>query len=96
MAEQAGDGGNTTQLLISEGINTSIVEEESGDFELFPNPARDYIQVINKGQAAISQLKIFNSTGQMVLSKEYANQFNYTQLDVSELTKGMYFISLGK
>ncbi len=57
-----------------------------GDLMIYPNPADKYISILNGKPELI--INIYNSTGKKV--KAIANQGN--QIDVSDLSSGVYFI----
>lgn len=57
------------------------------DFEMFPNPANDYVTFKTNGSA--DYIDIYNSEGRLVLSKTYKDRIN-----ISSLNQGMYFIRL--
>jgi hypothetical protein len=56
---------------------------------VFPNPASDHIKISTKEN---SEIQIFNSTGQLILSQN-ANTVN-TQLDISAFPACVYFVNL--
>jgi hypothetical protein len=56
---------------------------------VIPNPASDHIKISTKEN---SEIQIFNSTGQLILSQN-ANTVN-TQLDISAFPAGVYFLNL--
>lgn len=61
------------------------VEESQNDFEIYPNPVSDVLNITAKGE--IGNIKIFNLTGSLV--KETKKE---TSIDVSEISNGNYFI----
>jgi uncharacterized protein (TIGR02145 family) len=66
-------------------------EPEPHGIKIFPNPARDLIQVEMKGNSAM-ELKIFNGTGEVVLEKILTE--NNREIDVRHLPSGIYIVSL--
>lgn len=58
-----------------------------------PNPANDFINVHLNGQQQFNRVVVQNVTGQMVFNMENI-ETNRTQLNVSEYTTGLYFISV--
>ncbi|MEZ4915948.1 MAG: SGNH/GDSL hydrolase family protein [Chitinophagales bacterium] len=69
---------------------TSIknINEES-TLVLFPNPA-EHILRINKNEASISSIKIYNSLGQLCLQQ----QNNSTSINVESLNSGFYKVAI--
>ena len=53
----------------------------------YPNPATDFINIESK--AKLSQVKIFNELGQLVLSTS-----NQTKIDISTLNQGVYYLKI--
>lgn len=90
----------------SETINVTIdnctgLSENSlvSAFKVYPNPATDKIRVDITGNISFDgELVIRNQLGQAVLSKDISvGENNTVQLiDISTLTKGIYFISITK
>lgn len=67
-----------------------IETETKDDFQLFPNPAKDILNIQSK--VADFTIELFNTNGKMVLK---TNSDNYTkQLNVSQLAKGLYFVKI--
>lgn len=56
-------------------------------FEVFPNPATDYISI--KSNQKISEIKIFDTSGKIVLPLSKFDQ----KIDISELIKGTYILT---
>lgn len=68
----------------------SLYELKQGtEVKIFPNPTSDYINISTKDN---SDIQIFNSTGQLLLSQK-ANSYN-TKLDISIFPAGVYFVNL--
>ena len=83
--------------LIAKGLfcdpTTSINEViHENKFSIYPNPTNEYLNInIDGSLNEKSQIQIFNTIG--LLCKE--SSFSKTlQLDISDLTKGLYFIRL--
>ena len=64
---------------------------------LFPNPAKDVVNVSIEGLSAdgIQRLQIRNSLGQQVYIRGVAPNDQTFTLDISRLAPGMYFLSIG-
>ncbi|WP_298540546.1 glycoside hydrolase family 11 protein [uncultured Aquimarina sp.] len=73
------------------GINNS--NTPNSYFEIYPNPTKDeaYIKFKNTS-SSIKKLKIYDATGKTIISKNYNHTENTDK--ISNLTKGVYFISL--
>jgi len=71
-----------TTLAIDEAKNTKIVN-------IFPNPVSNNLTIENPFSGSL-QLKVFNQLGQIVLKQKTSS----TLLDVSKLSKGIYFLNI--
>ncbi|MBK9554981.1 MAG: T9SS type A sorting domain-containing protein [Bacteroidetes bacterium] len=65
--------------------------KENSTFVVYPNPAKDKIY-IQTNSLQINTVTIFNSVGQVV--NKYSDVSVEDELDISNLAKGMYFISV--
>jgi polyhydroxybutyrate depolymerase len=70
---------------IAVGLNK--VSDSDFIVNYFPNPARNQIQI--NSQKNISKVKIYDINGQLIISET-----NKTNIDVSNLTSGMYIIEI--
>jgi hypothetical protein len=67
---------------------TGIEEQEELNFELFPNPANQNLQV--NSSKPISRIVIYNLAGESVLDFNQLTSLNKYILDVSKLAAGLY------
>ncbi len=67
------------------------VEEESKPQFIFPNPADD---VFNINEKEISEVLVYNSTGQLMLQRMISTDETNKKFDVSEFSPGIYFVQL--
>jgi len=65
--------------------------KENSTFVVYPNPAKDKIN-IQTNSLQINTVTILNSVGQVV--NKYSDVSVEDELDISNLAKGMYFISV--
>lgn len=82
---------------IKAGILTSSFESLTSDFEisLYPNPTSDVIYLKNGRKSDISQFRIFNSHGTMVMeSGKRSFNDSETEINVSEFTPGIYTLQV--
>ncbi len=70
------------------------VKEPAGlaQFEMFPNPATDKVQLYYKSQE-INQVEVYSLNGALVYRQDLGNE-NQTTLNLSALDKGMYLVKL--
>ncbi len=72
---------------------TSTGDVVSFDFEVYPNPASDLINMTTPS-SAISSADLFDLAGNLVLSYKAASYNNSAQLDISLLPQGVYFLEI--
>jgi CubicO group peptidase (beta-lactamase class C family) len=68
--------------------STPTTELTTNQFELFPNPASDVINIQNDVQ--LSDIQVFNGIGQAV-----SVSLNDHELSIQHLPKGIYFLKMG-
>jgi hypothetical protein len=66
---------------------------ESNQFELYPNPASEYITVKSILGSAEAKLSIRDLTGRILISKDFSNQIEM-RIYTGELASGMYLLSI--
>ena len=80
-------GNNILDLLDAVTLSAGVAEAESNDMTVYPNPAQDVVFLTHSGKN--NQVRIFNTTGQLV------GQFNNTtQLNVSNYEAGVYIVQV--
>ncbi|MGH1386986.1 T9SS type A sorting domain-containing protein [Kordia sp.] len=67
----------------------STPSEELTSISMHPNPAKDIVY-LNGLDASVSALEIYNSTGQLVVTKKN----NLNTFNVSQLRSGIYFVKV--
>jgi hypothetical protein len=76
--------------------NTSVNEvvNVSSLLGLFPNPAKENVTVsMDKGQAVISQVNVFDITGKVVLTQNAVSAHEVV-LNTENFTKGIYLVNV--
>ncbi len=61
---------------------------------LYPNPSSNTVTVLLPKITSNNELKLFNSLGQFILSKQPLNQTELS-IDISSFTNGFYYITFG-
>ena len=69
----------------------SVHYKPSKELSLFPNPATHELWIRGEGLTP-GQLQIFNALGQLQRVKVLQGEYEEFQLDVSHLSRGMYFL----
>jgi Zn-dependent metalloprotease len=93
-----GDNGNCSGNAISsvvvnlctgvQEIPTSMPEQIS----IYPNPAGDYLMIINTLTSGIYSINVYDVTGKLITSKEAG--FYREHIDVSHFARGMYLVEV--
>ncbi len=79
------------QISVSNNVVTSIIEENTiSETIVFPNPARDYIQI--RSNEPFSRIQFSNLIGQIVLEKKLKAENEL--IDISMLREGTYLLTL--
>ncbi len=69
---------------------TFIEETEEDNIKIYPNPARDFVNIIiDDKNIKVKHIKIYNSIGINVISQDFENS-----VDIKELPAGLYFINI--
>ncbi len=67
---------------------------EKTAFVLYPNPAKDKINIVNKSDLQKETVvSIYNIHGKLLVSKTFQN-LNIEEIDVSGLAKGVYMVKI--
>jgi hypothetical protein len=74
----------------TENFTVGIVSNNLPDVRVFPVPAVDLVEI--QSNADLSQLTIYTSTGQLVRTESLFGSF--IQLDVSDLSQGLYLLQI--
>lgn len=67
-----------------------VEDVEKKSIKLYPNPTQSIVNIV--GESTITKLEVVNSLGQQI--KVVLTQSNQTQIDLSEFTKGVYFVKV--
>ena len=64
-------------------------------FSIFPNPAKDIVELkFNKSISDKINISVYNIQGKLILNSKRALQNSATQINVSSLKSGMYFLKV--
>ncbi|PZU87830.1 MAG: secretion protein [Chryseobacterium sp.] len=72
-------------LTLSPSLAVDDANASAKRVGIYPNPVKDVLNITNSDK--VNSLKIYDSTGKQVLSRK-----SVATMDVSQLTKGFYFI----
>ena len=94
-AQDTISGSSKTLTYIAYASSTGIkTTSSSDDVVLFPNPAREAVNVIFDGRAGVKTIAIYNLIGKMVSPVYKPSGNNSAKIDVNEMPAGVYFIRL--
>jgi hypothetical protein len=81
------DAGCDSMITLNLTITVGIGEIMESQWNLWPNPARDYINA--SGNSVIEYITILDVTGKVMLSQKY-----YGTINVSDFSSGMYIMQI--
>jgi len=79
--------------LVGEGPVVSTSSLYTPDVNFYPNPATNEL-TISRTTTGINQIQIISAAGTKVIGKLWDDESLKTQLDLSNLSPGIYFIKL--
>jgi hypothetical protein len=83
------EGGIDGFFMIEKETSTATVNPNSSKIKIWPNPAQDLINVSIESDQSIKHMALYD-----ILGIRYPISINNSQLDISALPHGQYFISL--
>ena len=77
-------------------INVPELSTKSDNYIVYPNPTSEIINIksLNIKQGSIKEMKLFNAVGQAVMTYKPLQKKSLLQINVSQLPKGLYFLSI--
>ncbi len=76
--------------MLETEFNVDVVEPDDSGFQIYPNPANDYVVIKQNTVGGMENIMIINALGQIVLqSKTLSEQHN---LNIKDLDPGIYVI----
>lgn len=97
----ANDGATKTTVTLSEGFNASNKAEQqlAVNLKVYPNPVETILNIETIGSTSGQHtLTVTNLAGQLMINQQVDIDFgmDFTQIDVSNLAKGVYNVTLAK
>ncbi len=74
-------------------VYTGIEEFESQEYQIYPNPIKDYLNISSSDINQEVNIQIMTATGQVVFSEKWKSPFTH-EIDFSNYSDGLYFIRL--
>ena len=82
----------TTYVISKWATSVSNVSRNEDNVTLYPNPAREDLNVRFDGQAGVKNIAVYNLIGKMV--SIYKVQGNSAKLNLNNIPSGIYFVRL--
>lgn len=89
-----GDQIYNSSLLVNEAPGASITEDIIEAFNLFPNPATDYVTLSMPSEFMDGSLKVFDISGKMVYSSNLSD--TNLNIDLNTFVQGTYIVEIEK
>lgn len=74
-------------------VTASVDDFTAAQFKIHPNPATDIININNLSELVISEINLIDVQGR-VLQRIINDNLNQTQINVSTLSSGLYFLDI--
>lgn len=82
-----------TTLTSTEEYETELVEKTPVTFEIYPNPASNYVNISSNTALDKCHISIYDITGRLLKHSLFENN-NHIVLDVSQLPTGVYILKM--
>jgi hypothetical protein len=79
-----------TMNVLAKKLTTSIVETNSSNIKVYPNPAKN--KVMLESDALMTHVQVLNALGSVMV--EISTKTKQLRIDVSQLSTGNYFIKI--
>lgn len=91
----ASPGASSVFIAKYDGLTAGIEDATNSlEFQAFPNPAENFINVTLNAQSPIDFIEIFNIAGARVLETNLTGTKNEAKVDVTNLSSGIYFLQV--
>jgi bilirubin oxidase len=87
------DDGMMGSFVVIDSTVTGIIEIESDNFFVFPNPVSNILSIQFQSEVQTAVIKVLSVLGVKVLEKHISNTSN-AKLDLSQLNDGFYFVQV--
>ncbi|MFT3796390.1 T9SS type A sorting domain-containing protein [Flavobacterium sp.] len=85
-------GDQFINITEGEGLKVGSFQTETKDLIIYPNPAKEVLNIKSKSQVQIASVKVYTVSGQLAMSIMGTNQT--ATIDVSGLAAGQYFLRI--
>jgi hypothetical protein len=88
----AEDGTTQATYTVNFTVSTSVINNETVQFRIFPNPAKDQLHIQMAADNSGRMLRIISTNGQVVLQQNLESTSEI--IDISFLKQGVYIVSI--
>ena len=81
-------------LCDSNLVSVNILTDINKNVSVYPNPTFNQLNVKINKEFEIQNIEIYNVTGQKMDAKSIEQSDNYIQIDISNLSEGLYFLKV--
>jgi hypothetical protein len=74
-------------------VGVESIENNQNFFKVFPNPAKEYVNILFSNEVEATEIVITNVLGQVVKTQMLNAATNNIELSVQDLSAGIYFVS---
>lgn len=81
-------------LCDSNLVSVNTITDINKNLIIYPNPALNYLNVKINKEFDIQYIELYNITGQKIDAKSFEKTNEYIQIDISNLSEGLYFLKV--
>ena len=86
---------NLLYYVIEYNNMTSIPNNDlTFDVSIHPNPTTSRFKIVNRNTSVILKIELFSNIGQRIKTYNNSNQSLISDIDISELNSGLYFLNI--
>lgn len=91
-----GDAQNFVSNNTNNNISTYQLQQDHIDLKIFPNPARDVLNIHTQGLEEATTVRIFDAMGKMVFEQNFETGLLHSQIDLSstQFQNGLYLVNV--
>lgn len=87
-------GSCTFELTVVEYLSITETTFNENEIIVYPNPAKITFNIQNDGSSVLNKVDIFDFSGRLIRTFPIKQDVNFTQLDVSRIAAGVYWIAI--
>lgn len=91
--QEAGFFFDDFEIMYDEVADASLSNQLASSFNVFPNPANEYVKVAFQEQVTDGTIAVHTVTGERVFEKSIQQNTKLVELDVQDWKSGVYFVT---